>query len=295
MKTISFVHYKGGVGKTTATALLCRILSAAGYRVLAIDLDRFQCYLSRLLGGLSSLEICGKRSSTAFASDVLSDLLRKTTCSTLDYITQCSSLCDPNSRDPFQLCKRFGFFQLQSRYDYILIDTPPGFSNLLELALCASDDIIVSTDMSTISLSVVERFCADIERRSGLFTARCHILRYFINETTDEPKEWTPLQKLKKGRLSAHVLSADDHVRFLTSGCAEFLEQLLPAHIVLQCVNIAADLLFADRKRLEKASVDLCDADDSAAQKDQTAIMFDSLPDSSLAEIRENSYSIAAN
>lgn len=292
MRTISFIHYKGGVGKTTAAALLCRVLSAAGYRVLAVDLDRYQHHLSTLLGGALSPELCEGWTSSAYASGVLSNMLCKTSKDNLDYITMCSSLCDPETRDAFQLRKRFAFFNLRARYEYVLIDTPPGFGPVHELAMHASDDIIVPTDLSPISLSAVERFCTELDRRPCLSAARCHILRHFLVSTSNED---IVLQKKIKGRLSAHSLSAHDRVRAVTSGNPDFIKLPLPRSIVSQLALIAADLLTADRTRLQNAAAGLCGLDETESQKDRKAMVFDELINIPPPVILATDVSIAAS
>jgi MinD-like ATPase involved in chromosome partitioning or flagellar assembly len=274
VRTISFIQYKGGVGKTTAAALLCRVLSAAGYRVLAIDLDWYQHHLSTLLGGALSPEPCECGTSNAYASGVLSHLLCKTSQDNLDYITLCGSLCDPETRDAFQLRKRFAFFNLRAHYEYVLIDTPPGFGPVHELAMHASDDIIVPTDLSPISLSAVERFCTELDKQPCPHAARCHILRHFLVATSDVD---VVFHKSIKGRISAHSLSAHDRVRAVTSGNPDFIKLPLPRSIVSQLVLIAADLLNADRTRLQNALAGLCGPDEIESQKDRQTMVFNDL------------------
>jgi cellulose biosynthesis protein BcsQ len=295
MRTVSFIHYKGGVGKTTVAALLCRVLSAAGYRVLAVDLDRCQYHLSTLLGGSPPPEYGGRRPSTAYASCVLSQLLCRTANDNLDCMTLCGSLCDPDSHDAFQLRKRFSFFKLGTQYDYILIDTPPGFGAVHELALNASDDIIVPTDLSPMSLSMVERFCAKLDGLPRLAAVRCHILRHFLVPSENTGYEYVTLQKIIKEKLYAHSLSAHARVRTATSGRPDFLKLALPRRIVSQLVAIAADLLHADRIRLENAAAGLCGPEYNESQEERPASAVHRLLDIQSAITLETDYSVTAS
>lgn len=283
------------MGKTTCTALLCRVLSGAGYRVLAVDLDRCQYHLSTLLGGSPSPGLCNPGAPTTHASGVLSHLLRTTACKTLEYITLCDSLCDTSSRDVFQLRKRFEFFNFSSRYDYVLIDTPPGFGTVHELALHASDHIIVPTDLSPISLSVVKRFCAELDTRPCLSAVRCHILRHFLVPSTSAAHETSDLHRAVNGRISSHSLSAHDRIRTVTSGCPDFLELPLPRRIVSQLVLIAADLLNADRARLENAASGLCGLDYAESQKERASTAIDGLLNTPPTVILASDYSVSAS
>ena len=55
---LAVVAGKGGVGKTTVTAVLARAAMRSGLRVLAVELDG-KPTLSRLLGGIDVLELTG--------------------------------------------------------------------------------------------------------------------------------------------------------------------------------------------------------------------------------------------
>jgi hypothetical protein len=278
MKTISFIQYKGGLGKTTAAALLCRVLSAAGYRVLAIDLDRYQYHLTTLLGGAASPEPCGRMASTAYASGVLSRLIQKTAHPMLDCITLCGSLCDPDSLDALQLSKRFVFFNFRARYDYLLIDTPPGFGSVHELAIHASDEILLPTDLSPISLSAIERFCVDFNKRPGLSAVRCSILRNCVKPSSDATQGLNCFKEKIKARVAPHSLAADERIRAVTSGCGDFLTQTLPPRIISQLVRIAVDVLHADRTRLDSVNADMCGPECMENEKDApSALVFDGL------------------
>ncbi len=251
--------------------------------------------MSTLLGGFPAPGTCNPGAPTAHASGVLSHLLRATACKTLEYITLCDSLCDTSSRDVFQLRKRFEFFNFSSRYDYVLIDTPPGFGTVHELALHASDHSIVPTDLSPISLSVVKRFCAELDTRSSLSAVRCHILPHFLVPSTSTAHETAGLLKAVKGRISPHSLSAHDRIRAVTSGRADFLELPLPRRIVSQLVLIAAGLLNADRARLVNAAAGMCGPEYAESQKERAGAAIDGLLDAPPAVILPSDYSVAAS
>jgi cellulose biosynthesis protein BcsQ len=283
MRTVSFVQYKGGSGKTTLAALLCRVLSAGGYRVLAIDLDRYQNHLSALLGGSKSPEPFGRTASMAYASGVLSHLIQRTSHGLLDCISLCGTLCDQNTRDELHLRKRIAFFNFRAQYDYVLIDTPPGFGSVHNLAIHASDDIILPTDLSPISISAIERFCVDLDKRPGLSALRCSIVRNCVKLSSDAmPQVLNCLREKTKARVALHSLTADEGIRSITSGRGDFLTQTLPPRIVSQLVHIAVDVLRADRIRLKKADSDLREPECAEHQEGlsaASALVFDGLLD----------------
>jgi len=49
MEKITFMNFKGGVGKTTSVCTMAELLGLAGYHVLIIDLDP-QSNTSRMFG-----------------------------------------------------------------------------------------------------------------------------------------------------------------------------------------------------------------------------------------------------
>jgi cellulose biosynthesis protein BcsQ len=202
-------------------------------------------------------------------------MIQKTADSLLDCITLCGSLCDPTTRDAFQLRKRIVFFNFSAQYDYLFIDTPPGFGSVHDLAVHASDHIILPTDLSPISLSAIERFCVDFDKRPGLSTVHFSILRNCVKPSSDATVVLNCFKQEMKARVAPHSLAADEHVRTATSGCCDFLAQRLPRRIISQLMHIAVDLLRADRVRLDCAAEELCEQECMENHKDRTAIALD--------------------
>ena len=134
MKTIAFVSAKGGVGKTTLTANLVAVLAARGLKVLVIDLDPQNALCIHL--GLDPQEHAGlvRRESPCKA------------CSTAR-LESSSFHSDECTQTNWQSLKRtqdaprWLFESIRSiprnRFDYILIDTPPGPSAFLQQSLAA--------------------------------------------------------------------------------------------------------------------------------------------------------------
>ena len=132
---IATANQKGGVSKTTTCAALACALHNAGKRVLAVDMDP-QCSLSFILGADTN------------APGVL-DLLQG---GSLPELVQHTEQCDIIAGSKL-LAATAGKIQpgaLQNaltpawhRYRYIVIDTPPGLTNALLLALVAADIVVI--------------------------------------------------------------------------------------------------------------------------------------------------------
>lgn len=139
--TISFGLQKGGVGKTTSTAITAFILSKES-RVLAIDLDG-QGNLSEMLTNQHAIEI-ENTVYNAIEKESVDDCIYKLT-DKLDLmpanydISQLSNLVslDASNRRLHRL--KNALLEVQDQYDYILIDLPPALGEQTLFGLIASD------------------------------------------------------------------------------------------------------------------------------------------------------------
>ncbi len=151
MKTISVHSYKGGTGKTTFLLNIAGLLAKEGAKTIAVDYDlrapSFQSYFKvenplylsdYLLEGASESEII----FPCIASNGIKlDLI----FSSMEFLKQHSQQRDKLSRDDSKYLTKL--FQLQSnlseKYDYMLLDTIPGFFYRSIDSMMVSDIIIV--------------------------------------------------------------------------------------------------------------------------------------------------------
>lgn len=152
-RCITIYSSKGGVGKTTLTLNIAHILSNSGQRVLIVDTDP-QNSLSGVLGirnhlGLSEifdhpLEKLVQRTAKGF--DILPSGIMAIE-ETNDYITMLLQY-----PDQFETALR----SIIGYYDIVLIDTPPGFSPMTNLAMKVSDTIIGILEADATSYATLE-------------------------------------------------------------------------------------------------------------------------------------------
>lgn len=113
---ISVIQTKGGTGKTTTAMMVSFALSSLGDRVLVLDADK-------------------QRSAADWAEEADDDLGFEV-------------LAVPTDRTLETAIRRFG----NQDYDFILIDTPPGSSSIVETASGAADLVLIPTGVSPLDM-----------------------------------------------------------------------------------------------------------------------------------------------
>lgn len=169
-KVLSFANFKGGVGKTSTTALVSYNLAKMGYKILLIDFDA-QANLTSLM--LKTAAKDGEEIITIENSlmSVINDheSIEKSILHLLDNLDLV-----PNAVD-FSVYTRFlernfkeeidkvSFFRkfmepVRDKYDLIFIDVPPTLSLLNDSAFYACDDIVIVLQTQERSLIGSETF-----------------------------------------------------------------------------------------------------------------------------------------
>lgn len=198
MKIIAVVMLKGGVGKTTTTSNLAGALASRGNRVLLVDYDA-QCNLTSAVGAqaergtvvdsildgrpFSDILVDTQLTETVRLSIVPGDRRLRDTEKDL-YIRKHMAGADAplEHRAPSRILAR-RLAEVDSEFDYALIDCPPSLDLLTGSALVAADIAIAPCQTATESLQgLVETVRAHRELR-GLRERRLYILRTFCDRT----------------------------------------------------------------------------------------------------------------
>jgi len=170
MKTICVHSYKGGTGKTTFLVNIAGMLAKDGKRVLAIDYDlrapSFQayfayngsCFISNYL-----LDECPLKDLIIPVVEPVKNRL-DLIFSSVEFLKQHSQQRDKLSRDDSQYLAKL--YQLQSavkdKYDYLLIDTIPGFFYRSIDAMAISDVILIVLTPSSSNVMGLEELCSNV-------------------------------------------------------------------------------------------------------------------------------------
>ncbi len=170
MKTISVHSYKGGTGKTTFLLNLAGLLAQEGKKVLAMDYDlrapSFQSYFStnNLVSLSNYLLEDTPISKIIFPCQVNDEIHLDIVFSSMEFLQQHSKQRDKLSRDDSKyLSKLFNLQKLISKtYDYLLIDTIPGFFYRSIDALMVSNIILVVANPSISNILGLEELSGNI-------------------------------------------------------------------------------------------------------------------------------------
>jgi chromosome partitioning protein len=164
MRVWSVANQKGGVGKTTTTVSLGGLLAAWGFRTLMIDIDPYGSLTSYFGMDPDSLERSSYSLFEAAAAKRAIEpigLVRETGTEGLCLLPASIALASldrqSGRRDGLGLVLQRATQQLQTEFDYILIDCPPVLGILLINALAACERLIAPVQTEFLALKGLER------------------------------------------------------------------------------------------------------------------------------------------
>lgn len=162
MRTISIINNKGGVGKSSSSAIIAHMLSQMGKRVLYCDVDP-QGNGSSIFNKIDEIELLANLiqgidiyEGEATVQDLfinskmdIHDSIKKTEYKNLDVIPALLTLSEieeqlkADIKIPQQFRLKNHFKAIQDEYDYCIIDCSPSISILNVNALAASDEVYI--------------------------------------------------------------------------------------------------------------------------------------------------------
>ena len=202
MKTITFSNLKGGTGKSSLVILTGNLLSKAGHRVLIIDSD-IQNFVSRYY--LKDLEIVKNKNFalTLVARDLTSNIADTVYSDNLKLVPSAFELAYLQEISEKTLSQLLP--QVESLFDYCIIDTAPVFTRIVLNCLHAADLIISPCRLSRLVFTGL--FCLQnkINQEMGSLNKWKILINFFRQPRTDSEANFT-----KQFRLSGNLIKFID-------------------------------------------------------------------------------------
>lgn len=231
MRIISISNIKGGVGKTTTAAVLAAGLAEKDYRVLLIDSDP-----------QTNLSICFMQEQTdespslyhVYSDKKSIDEIKVTVKNNLDLVVGDFELCNADLQ--FTKAGRLKMLlkairNINTKYDFIIIDTPPNLGILSLNAFIASDYVVVPMSADSFSMKGVR------------------LLKQTLDDVIDEIEKELPVAGILLTRYNSRTNVSKLLEKSLNSAAAlldtELFKSRIRQAVVLQESQVAKEDLFS--------------------------------------------------
>ncbi len=183
MKTICFSSIKGGTGKSSLCILTANYAASAGYRILVADLDIQNSASSYYLD--SPDEADRKNIADVFHTERLPENIIPSNYAGIDLLASSLDLVKFRAIGERTLKRILDASALP--YDFLFIDTPPTYDNIVLNALHASDLIITPVAFSQFDYKGVLFYEAQIRRETDKLPAWRILFNFFKPARSDNP------------------------------------------------------------------------------------------------------------
>ena len=211
MRTIGFINWKGGVGKTCIAINTAYALSESwGAKILFIDMDKqanasYWFEKDENKGTLSNILVKGTNADevTEIKAMTAEEVIQRTRYPKIDLIAADPSLLDINLAI---LKNRVGrqdnilkeaLKLVQGNYDVCIVDNPPDSNIPVLNGLEIIDDVIAVTLPNKFSLSGIAQLEQEIQNYNSILNLKIEIRGVLVNQFTSTNSCYRIIQELK--------------------------------------------------------------------------------------------------
>lgn len=204
---IATINQKGGTGKTTATVNLAAALAELGNVVLVVDLDGQESSLTAEVD--IGADIHAKRDDSIFGMlvDMEGDPNKLIMCAPHDDFdvlpghvktSQAEGKLGPEHKREWRLARVFK--AIDKRYDFILVDCPPGTGSVSDNALLACQRVLAPAEMHEAFMPAISGVMMQLRSLGRVFEVTVDMIGFVPVAYRGTPDEQTYLEALKAQR-----------------------------------------------------------------------------------------------
>lgn len=221
---ITFANFKGGVGKTTTTALFSYLLSK-NYKVLAIDTDP-QCNLTETLlltyHKEDDINVEKNIYQSLFSNNGIEDNIQNLTLG-LDILPGSWDMINFEEKANEIYYKKShkdilkeALAKIKDLYDFILIDTAPTTSLIMDNVIMATDRVVITTQtlkMAYASTKKYYNYLLDRYKNSNYSFELLGVLPYLVGKSATDKRTLDKYSEIFEEELFLNSIKQSDRVK----------------------------------------------------------------------------------